>query len=97
VESDVAALRQPTTNPPPLGYPGSVGAVIDEVPIRGDMIRLGQLLKLSGLAEDGVHAKEILASEQVRVNGQPEARRGRQLVPGDRVHVGDRTLVVTSE
>jgi ribosome-associated protein len=70
--------------------------VIDDVPIRGDMIRLGQLLKHAGLAEDGAHAKEILASEHVRVNGQPENRRGRQLVPGDRVHVGDRTLVVTT-
>ena len=71
--------------------------MIDEVPIRGDMIRLGQLLKLSGFAEDGAHAKEILATEQVRVNGELESRRGRQLVPGDRVHVADRTLVVTSE
>lgn len=73
-----------------------MGGVIDEVPIRGDMIRLGQLLKLAGLAEDGAHAKEILGSERIRVNGQPEARRGRQLVPGDRVHIGGRTLVITT-
>lgn len=70
--------------------------MVDEVPIRGEMIRLGQLLKLAGLAEDGAHAKEILAEADVRVNGQREARRGRQLVPGDRVHVDDRTLVVTA-
>ncbi|MBO9534008.1 MAG: RNA-binding S4 domain-containing protein [Solirubrobacteraceae bacterium] len=70
---------------------------MDEVPIRGEMIRLGQLLKLSGLAEDGAHAKEILASAQIRVNGEPENRRGRQLVPGDRVHIGGQTLVVTTE
>lgn len=74
-----------------------VRGVIDEVPIRGDMIRLGQLLKLAGLAEDGAHAKEILAEADVRVNGDAENRRGRQLVPGDRVHIDDRTLVVTTE
>lgn len=74
-----------------------MGAVLDEIPIRGDMIRLGQLLKLSGLAEDGVHAKELLAASQVRVNGEPEQRRGRQLIPGDRVHIGGQTLVVVAE
>ncbi|MFT4035631.1 MAG: RNA-binding S4 domain-containing protein [Patulibacter sp.] len=71
--------------------------MVDEVAIRGEMIRLGQLLKLTGLAEDGAHAKELLAGEQVRVNGQPDARRGRQLVPGDRVHIGGRTIVITSD
>lgn len=74
-----------------------MAAVTDEIPIRGDMIRLGQLLKHAGLAEDGAHAKEILAEEQVRVNGELEARRGRQLVPGDRVHIGGRTLVVVAD
>lgn len=74
-----------------------MGAVIDEIPIRDGVIRLGQLLKLSGLAEDGVHAKELLAEGQVRVNGEPEQRRGRQLVPGDRVHIGGQTLVVVDE
>ena len=71
--------------------------VIDEVPIRGDMIRLGQLLKLAGLAQDGAHAKEILATERIKVNGEDENRRGRQLHAGDRVHIGGQTLVVTAD
>ena len=62
------------------------------------MIRLGQLLKLSGLADDGVHAKAILARGVVRVNGTAEDRRGRQLHPGDAINVdGQHLLVVASD
>lgn len=70
---------------------------MDDVPISGDMIRLGQLLKLSGVADDGVHAKEILLHEQVFVNGERDNRRGRQLVPGDEVNIGGTKLRVVSE
>jgi ribosome-associated protein len=58
-----------------------------EVEIRGDVIRLGQLLKLAGLAESGAHAKALLAQRAVAVNGEPERRRGRQLRRGDVVAV----------
>lgn len=53
-----------------------------DIEIRGDMIRLGQLLKLADLAGGGGDVKAILA-DGVTVNGQPEDRRGRQLHPGD--------------
>lgn len=55
--------------------------------ITGEMIRLGQLLKLAGAADDGVEAKALIAAGQVSVNGEPELRRGRQLHPGDLVAV----------
>ena len=60
-----------------------------EVEIRGEMIRLGQLLKLADLIGSGAEVKLLLASEPapVRVNGEPETRRGRQLHPGDVVEV----------
>jgi len=51
------------------------------------MIRLGQFLKLAGLAEDGAQARDLVADGEVRVNGEPETRRGRQLVRGDVVTV----------
>ena len=54
-----------------------------ELTIRGDTIRLGQLLKLAGLAESGGEARAIVAEGAVRVNGEVETRRGRQLHPGD--------------
>ena len=57
------------------------------VAIRDEMIRLGQLLKLAGVADDGATARALLEDEAVTVNGAPEARRGRQLVVGDEVSV----------
>jgi ribosome-associated protein len=65
-----------------------------EIPIRGHMIRLGQLLKLAGVAEDGGEAKALLADGLVCVNGEVETRRGRQLGVGDVVAVGDEVLRV---
>ena len=58
---------------------------IQEVRISGETIRLGQLLKLSGIAESGGDGKALLLTEGVRVNGLPETRRGRQLRDGDLV------------
>jgi ribosome-associated protein len=66
-----------------------------EIEARGGMIRLGQLLKASGIAESGGEAKALLESGAVSVNGEPEARRGRQLVPGDVVAVDDESVRVT--
>lgn len=59
-----------------------------EVEITGDTIRLGQLLKLTSLVDQGADAKLVLASDQVRVNGEVETRRGRQLARGDVVTLG---------
>ena len=63
-----------------------------DVQIRGEMIRLGQLLKLAGVIDAGGEAAAYLASSPVTVNGEPEARRGRQLHPGDEVVARGETL-----
>ena len=60
-----------------------------DVAIRGEMIRLGQFLKLTGVVDGGGDAKALLARESVTVNGEPESRRGRQLREGDIIEVGD--------
>lgn len=60
-----------------------------EIVIRGDVIRLGQLLKLAGIAGSGTEAKALLQEGVVAVNGEREERRGRQLRAGDVVAVGD--------
>jgi ribosome-associated protein len=59
-----------------------------DVPITGEPIRLGQFMKLAGLAEDGSHVKDLLEADLVTVNDEPELRRGRQLANGDIVAVG---------
>jgi ribosome-associated protein len=65
---------------------------MDEITIRGEMIRLGQLLKLAGVTDSGAEVKALLATGEVMVNGEPELRRGRQLHPGDVVSAAGREL-----
>jgi len=67
-----------------------------DVQIRGDMIRLGQLLKLAGVLDSGGDVKAVLTAGAVKVNGEPESRRGRQLHPGDLVEVDAEALRVVS-
>jgi ribosome-associated protein len=68
-----------------------------DVAIRGDMIRLGQLLKLAGVVDPGGELKSLLAETEVLVNGEPDNRRGRQLHDGDVVQIaGERLRVAAS-
>ena len=59
------------------------------IPLRpGDeTIRLGQLLKLADAVPTGAQVKDVLLTGTVRVNGEPEERRGRQLRRGDVVTI----------
>ncbi|MFT4281010.1 RNA-binding S4 domain-containing protein [Microbacterium sp.] len=67
---------------------------IDDISIGGDMIRLGQFLKFSGLIDSGGDAKEAIIDGHVRVNGEVDRRRGRQLHDGDLVTFDARTVRV---
>lgn len=58
---------------------------MEKIYIRDEMIRLGQLLKLANLVEDGAQAREVIQHGLVKVNGQIEEARGKQLHPGDTV------------
>lgn len=51
-----------------------------EIEIGEDMIRLGQLLKFANVVTDGGEAKALLAGGAVRVDGEEETRRGRQVL-----------------
>jgi ribosome-associated protein len=66
----------------------------DSIPIRDASIRLGQFLKLADLVDTGADAKGVLAGGLVRVNGDVETRRGRQLVVGDVVELAGRQVSV---
>ena len=68
---------------------------IDDVPIGGDTIRLGQFLKFAGLLDSGGEVKEVIAEGHVLVNGEVDVRRGRQLTVGDVVTIDGRRLRVT--
>lgn len=69
---------------------------MDDITINGDTIRLGQLLKLANLIDQGSDAKSVLASGMVTVNGETETRRGRQLSSGDTVTLGPTTVRITT-
>ena len=54
-----------------------------KVKINTEYIKLDSALKYSGIAENGVFAKEMILNGEVMVNGEIEYRRGKKLYPGD--------------
>ena len=75
----------------------SVVSEMNDVPIDDEGIKLGQFLKLANLVESGSEAKQVLAGGVVRVNGDIETRRGRQLERGDVVSLGANSARVGGE
>jgi ribosome-associated protein len=65
-----------------------------EVTVGDQGLRLGQLLKLVGLVDTGGAARSLLDSGEVRVNGEVETRRGRQLAPGDVVEAAGASVTL---
>ena len=70
---------------------------MQEIKITGEMIRLGQLLKLGGVVETGGDGKDLLATGAVLVNSEVEIRRGRQLHDGDVVEVEEWEFRVSAD
>ena len=68
-----------------------------ELQIKDEFIKLGQALKLCGIAGNGVDAKIMILEEQVSVNGQVCTMRGKKLVPGDRFSCEGQEFQITSK
>lgn len=58
-----------------------------EILINTDYITLGQFLKLADIIESGGEAKMFLAENEVKIDGEPDNRRGRKLRGGEVVEV----------
>lgn len=69
-------------------------AAINDVPIGGEVIRLGKFLKFAGLLDSGGNVKEAIINGHVAVNGEVDRRRGRQLQLGDIVGFDGRSVRV---
>lgn len=69
---------------------------MDQIEIKDEFIKLGQALKLVGIAESGVDAKIMIEEETVKVNGETETRRGRKLYDGDAVEARGMSFTVSS-
>lgn len=67
---------------------------VERIPIETESIELAAFLKWAQVASTGGQAKVLVHAGRVKVNGQVERRRGRVLLPGDRVEVGVRVLEV---
>ncbi len=59
-----------------------------------EFIKLDQFLKVTDVAQSGGHAKLIIRSGDVSVNGEMELRRGRKLYDQDVVTVDDVSFTV---
>ena len=60
-----------------------------KISIHTEFIKLDSFLKFAGAAETGGHAKELVASGEVLVNGERCEMRGKKLRPGDIVTTPD--------
>jgi ribosome-associated protein len=60
-------------------------------------ITLGQFVKLAGLASSGGEAKHAIGTGDVRVNGEVDTRRGRQLAAGDTIQFGGQYATVAAD
>ena len=67
---------------------------VEEIKISTEYIKLDQLLKFSGVAENGADAKDMILNEIVLVNGEVCTMRGKKLRTGDEVlvEIEDETL-----
>ena len=65
---------------------------MEEFKIEGPYIELIQLLKATGIAQTGGHAKFIVDEGQVVRNGDVELRKRAKLIPGDRIEVHDSVI-----
>lgn len=61
-----------------------------------DTIRLDHFLKITGLAETGGQAKQLIQAGEILVNGAVETRRRCQLKPGDLIEYNGEQIEVVS-
>ena len=67
---------------------------MEKIFLRDEYIKLGQALKLAGLAGSGVEAKIVINDGQVKVNGSTELQRGKKIFEGDVIEYnGEQVLV----
>lgn len=65
-----------------------------EFTIEGEYIDLMQLLKATGIAQTGGHAKMLVDDGLVFKNGEVELRRRAKLYSGDKVEIQDNEIVL---
>ncbi len=67
---------------------------MEEFKLKDEFIKLGQLLKATGLVESGVEAKIVIQDGEVKLNGAVETQRGKKVVAGDVVSFDGKQIKV---
>ncbi len=70
--------------------------IMEKIDIKDEFIKLGQAMKLSGLADSGLDAKILIQDGKVKVNGEVSLQRGRKLYDGDTFSFKGKTVTVHS-
>lgn len=65
------------------------GDEMKSVKIKTEYITLGQLMKLQRISMSGGETKALLATLEIKVNGEYENRRGKKLRSGDVIYIED--------
>jgi len=69
-----------------------------EFRLKGEHVRLCDLLKLAGIADSGGQGKRLVAAGEVNVDGQPESRKSAKIRAGQIVECrGVRIVVLPAE
>lgn len=71
-------------------------STVADVPIRDEAIKLGQLLKLANLVEDGAQARLVITDGLVTVDGVVDTRRSAQIPVGSVVCLEDACVRVVN-
>lgn len=67
---------------------------MQEIFIKEEFIRLDSAMKLGGLVMTGGHAKMVIQSGEVKVNGEVCLMRGKKLHKGDIVEFQENSVIV---
>ena len=65
-----------------------------EFQLKGDQIRVCDLLKLAGIAESGGQGKQLVAAGEVTVDGRPESRKTAKIKAGQFVECRGAKIIV---
>lgn len=68
-----------------------------KVKINTEYIKLDSLLKFAGLTETGGNAKEIIAEERIKFNGELCTMRGKKVRRGDRIQIDEISTEIVVE
>ena len=72
-------------------------AVVEEIPIHTEFIKLQDFMKFANIVESGGMAKNMILAEEVKVNGEVCTMRGKKLRPEDVVTFMGSSWKVTAD